>query len=319
MKFKYVNHDGGETISLIFTTGDLMPVTLSPTHKAWDKFKSILLSDNPEDLSEDEARSILVKNANVAQWVGKVSNDVSVTLYGVYFRGEPISGPIADTLSKMAREDASGDKVFAKALARFIEKADANPSIENSDQLYRWVINEGLTITPDGDFIGYKSVRDSGKTYPEDLQVPVGKHVYFSTYDGGAIVDGIDAPGYVPNFVGAVVEMPRDKVDPDGNVHCSVGLHVGTFKYAYNSYGGNVHNTLLIKVNPSDVVSVPRDYNFQKLRTCKYTVIGEGITSILDERLYIDEEFAPISDAGLSVDEEETIANIISRLKYASE
>ncbi|MDQ2739570.1 MAG: hypothetical protein M3Y35_13360, partial [Actinomycetota bacterium] len=49
------------------------------------------------------------------------------------------------------------------------------------------------------------------------------------------------------------------------------GLHVGTFEYAKN-FG---HKLLICSVNPRDVVSVPRDCGFQKLRTCRYTVLDE--------------------------------------------
>jgi hypothetical protein len=30
-----------------------------------------------------------------------------------------------------------------------------------------------------------------------------------------------------------------------------------------------------VKINPRDVVSVPRDCDFQKLRTCRYEVLAE--------------------------------------------
>ena len=318
MRYKYVNRDGEESISLIFTTGDLMPVTISPAHEAWFKFRDALLND-PDTLSEEEARSLLVKYDKAARWVGRVSDSVEVTIYGVKVDGKFLDGPIAETLTKMATEGSDDDLVYVKSLAKFIEKTEQNPSIENSDQLYRWIINEGLTITPDGDFIGYKAVNRTSQEVPFDLDTK-GHEVFWSSRDGGAVVNGLEVPGYVPNFVGAVVEMPRDKVDSDGNVHCSVGLHVGTFDYAYKTFGGSgsTSTTLLTKVNPADVVSVPNDYNFQKLRTCKYTVIREGVTSTHDERMYIDDEFAPISPLGISVDEEETIAKILERFRNVS-
>ena len=32
---------------------------------------------------------------------------------------------------------------------------------------------------------------------------------------------------------------------------------------------------MLVEINPADVVSIPTDCQFQKLRTCKYKVVGE--------------------------------------------
>jgi hypothetical protein len=32
---------------------------------------------------------------------------------------------------------------------------------------------------------------------------------------------------------------------------------------------------VIVKVNPADVVSVPKDCSYQKVRTCRYEVVGE--------------------------------------------
>jgi hypothetical protein len=40
-----------------------------------------------------------------------------------------------------------------------------------------------------------------------------------------------------------------------------------------NHFGGA--RTVIVKVNPRDVVSIPSDYNGAKGRTCRYEVIGE--------------------------------------------
>jgi hypothetical protein len=52
---------------------------------------------------------------------------------------------------------------------------------------------------------------------------------------------------------------------------CSVGLHVGTYDYASNF----TLNVLEVHVNPRDVVSVPTDSNWAKVRCCRYVVIKE--------------------------------------------
>lgn len=67
------------------------------------------------------------------------------------------------------------------------------------------------------------------------------------------------------------------------SVGCGHGLHVGAFDYA-KSYGGidldddeggNGNKLMICKVNPRDVVSVPTDSRFQKLRCCRYEVVSE--------------------------------------------
>ncbi len=49
---------------------------------------------------------------------------------------------------------------------------------------------------------------------------------------------------------------------------CSQSL-LSTWDYA-STFGPK---TLIVSVNPRDVVSVPKDCGYQKLRTCRYTVL----------------------------------------------
>jgi SepF-like predicted cell division protein (DUF552 family) len=86
------------------------------------------------------------------------------------------------------------------------------------------------------------------------------------------------------NSVGQTVEVPRASVNGNREKHCAAGLHVGAIDYA-SQYGNiDIKNTLnsvddgnnlvICKVNPMDVVSVPSDSKFQKLRCCKYEVVS---------------------------------------------
>jgi hypothetical protein len=68
--------------------------------------------------------------------------------------------------------------------------------------------------------------------------------------------------------------MPRNKVDDDKLVGCSYGFHAGTLEYASNFAGGN-DRLVLVEIDPADVVSIPVDCEFQKLRTCRYKVVQE--------------------------------------------
>lgn len=69
-----------------------------------------------------------------------------------------------------------------------------------------------------------------------------------------------------------VVSMPRERVTPSRHTTCSNGLHVGALPYM-NVIGGG--HTLLIRVCPEDVVAIPSDYNNQKMRCCRYEILGE--------------------------------------------
>ena len=83
------------------------------------------------------------------------------------------------------------------------------------------------------------------------------------------------------NTIDAVLEMPRNKVDDDKNVGCSYGFLAGTVEYAKDFLGGQGH-LMIVEINPADVVSIPTDCQFQKLRTCKYKVVGEYEIDLTD-------------------------------------
>jgi hypothetical protein len=74
------------------------------------------------------------------------------------------------------------------------------------------------------------------------------------------------------NSVGQVVEMERNTVDDDKDRTCSSGLHFCSQSYLAH-FGGE--RTVIVKINPRDVVSIPSDYNDAKGRACRYEVIGE--------------------------------------------
>jgi hypothetical protein len=77
--------------------------------------------------------------------------------------------------------------------------------------------------------------------------------------------------------------MDRDMVDADSSRTCSRGLHVASWGYVKG------HSTIVsVKVNPVDVVSIPYDYNGQKMRVCRYQVI-DTITGEYTEPRFNDE------------------------------
>jgi hypothetical protein len=119
--------------------------------------------------------------------------------------------------------------------------------------------------------VGYKGVKKQQAPTDPDLGYTNEVNEYLSIFTGNAIVDGERVSGHVPNKIGSLVEMPRNEVTFDPAVGCSYGLHVGTWDYANNFGRGGV---LEVHVNPRDVVSVPTDSSWAKMRVCRYRVVG---------------------------------------------
>ena len=202
--------------------------------QAWDTLPSLV--DIPTAISTYSEGNVVVNE------FGEVS-----------FDGQPLHNTLADRIGQFFREGLPYDP-----LVKFLENLMNNPSNRAVEELYTFLENEGMAITPDGCFVGYKAVR-------ADL-----KDIHSGTYD---------------NSPGTIHEMARNLVDDDARRSCSNGFHVGSQSYAA-SFGGEDARIMLVKVNPADAVSVPYDGG-RKLRACKYEVLCEvDKTTIIQEPLY---------------------------------
>lgn len=302
MLYSFTNYEGIESISLIFLGG--MPVAVGEEHPKFGKVNGLRLSGELREMSEEDVMEVLNEQKGT-KWTNKMTEGgAELTVYGLIDKqGNLIESDLSKKLAQALGEDPDNEERI-RAMVRFLIRAKENPSLPDSDKLYRWIFSEKLTLTPDGHFLGYKSVAKTPKSGGQEIKLPNGDRereeyaftmhdgdVFWSHFSGGGITNGVEFPGQVPQWVGSVVEMPRDKVDSRGHVECSVGLHVGTYGYASQFYDSEDRQLLLVKVDPRDVVSVP-DYDFTKLRACRYTVVGE-VDDILDTDLWVDEHFAP--------------------------
>lgn len=162
----------------------------------------------------------------------------------VTYEGEVVHGSI----SKRILEFMSKGLPF-QPLVTFLNNLMENPSMQSQKELYDFLEHEHLPITEDGHFLAYKAVRSDYKDK------------YRGVFD---------------NSVGKVVHMQRAKVDDNRSRGCSDGLHAGALNYVAG-YGSveSGDRIVIVKINPKDVVSVPSDCNCEKLRTCRYEVVGE--------------------------------------------
>lgn len=81
--------------------------------------------------------------------------------------------------------------------------------------------------------------------------------------------------GYTQTFnikIGEVVSMPREQCDTVQENTCSRGLHVAGKDWLSRNYFGDVG--MMVLVNPSDVVAVPPQDNYGKMRTAAYYPIS---------------------------------------------
>jgi hypothetical protein len=162
----------------------------------------------------------------------------------VRFDGEPVKTVIADRLLALIEQGLD-----VEPLARFMDRLMDNPLETARDELYLFLESGELPITPDGCFLAFKKVRGDYKD------------IYTGTMD---------------NSVGQVVSMDRASVDPNRHETCSAGLHFCSYNYLshYGARDGG-NRIVIVKVDPSDVVAIPSDYQNTKGRAWRYEVVGE--------------------------------------------
>ena len=168
------------------------------------------------------------------------AGNVSIRGETLYWKGEVLNTGLATRMIAMLQEGFPIEPMVA-----FMENLYANPSKRAVTELYGFLEKNQLPITPDGHFLAYKKVR----------------HNFLDVHSGT-----------MDNSPGTIVEMERNKVDDNKDQTCSTGLHFCGMSYL-SQFGGD--RTVIVKINPADVVSIPSDYNEAKGRACRYEVIGE--------------------------------------------
>ena len=156
------------------------------------------------------------------------------------FKDEPVPAEVYDHIKKVY--DGGEDPA---PYLRFWQRLQGNPSWRSVQQLWRFLqANNEVTIGVDGRIIAYKGVRVDYKDQHS---------------------------GKFDNRPGTRLEMARNKVSDDPEVACHYGFHVGSRNYAANGYA----KTMIVAVDPEDVVCIPKDASSQKMRCCSYVVLKE--------------------------------------------
>ena len=217
---------------------------------------TVVIDGKPHTISKSHVSySKVVDAIKAGEWdtVKNIIDPVKVVLnYGagnisiqgdqLFWKGEPFAGVLATRMIAMLEEGFS-----IEPMVLFMHNLLKNPSKRSVDELYGFLEKNNLPITPDGYFLAYKKVRND-----------------FLDIHSGTM---LNAPG-------TVVEMERYKVDDNKDQTCSTGLHFCGMSYL-SHFGSGGDRTVIVKIDPADVVSIPSDYNGAKGRACRYEVIGE--------------------------------------------
>jgi hypothetical protein len=257
------------------------PKAMDSSHPNFEKVKDLLTRSavtDTETLLEMMEPVREFKNA-ITKSDFYIENDtVLIDIEGHPFR---LDEALGEEVLRVYR--AAGDLT---ALTNFVKKLAQNPDKEVHQQLYDFIKVCGLALTLDGDFLAYKNVR-------EDFL-----DIYTGTMD---------------NSPGKVVEMPRFAVEKNPNRTCAPGLHFAA--WGYLKHYGSGQKTVIVKIDPADVVSIPSDYNNMKGRAYKYLILKEVeqpeelkdrpvfdyIGTTLEDEFWDDDFDEEVSDSDLDI------------------
>lgn len=238
MKIPYILTDRSLTIVL-----NDEPKTITSENPVWNDAITAIREGRFDDLPD-----LLDKSKAIARFShGKIEVRDGLVTYA----GEEIHNIVVDRILNFIKNGLPYEP-----LVKFLDKLMQNPSRRAVNELYKFLEHKKMPLTPDGDFLAYKSVRADFKDWYS------GEHDF---------------------SIGQVREMARNQVCDNADVGCSAGYHAGSEEYAKSFNGGG--NLVIVKINPADVVSVPTDCECQKLRASRLEVVAL-YRKALDKELY---------------------------------
>lgn len=238
MKIPYILTDRSLTIVL-----NDEPKTITSENPVWNDAITAIREGRFDDLTE-----ILDKSKAIARFShGKIEVRDGLVTYA----GEEIHNIVVDRILNFIKNGLPYEP-----LVKFLDKLMQNPSRRAVNELYKFLEHKKMPLTPDGDFLAYKSVQANFTDWYS------GQHDF---------------------SIGQIREMARNQVCDNADVGCSAGFHAGSEEYAKSFNGGG--NLVIVKINPADVVSVPTDCECQKLRASRLEVVAL-YRKALDKELY---------------------------------
>lgn len=214
-----------------------VPYVISNTHVNFDAIKDALRESNFEAISELSVVATAIEN-----YIGPNIVEINVEAGTIQYNGKLLHGVIVEHILKMM-----ADNFEVAPMILFLTKLYQNPSAQAIDQLYGWMVANGVTISENGNLVAWKRVKDNYTSFHDSVT----KHA-----------------------VGTYVELKRSLCTVDATITCAAGLHFCSYEYLehYNAGQGRI---LMLEIDPTDVVSIPSDYNNAKGRACKYYVSAE--------------------------------------------
>jgi len=225
---------------------------------------------------DDNAVEVFVRKftENLYYFGGRVYSKAGIMYINVNGVIKSVNPSMHTRISELA---AQGKEDDLEGILNMLDKLYKNPNVDAIEDMFRFLQHNSLPITREGNFVAYKLVRADYKD------------IYSGKFD---------------NSIGATPSMPREACEDDRTVTCSRGLHFCSKEYLPH-YGNMDSRIMVLEISPTDVVSIPVDYNNAKGRACTYKIVGE-----IPNGRFRDEAIAVVESSVVV-----KLGNLINRIK----
>ena len=277
--------------ALVFTCANGTPQQVGVDHRCYEEILELVENADPSVENYATIEELLTP-LNTIKRIAESEGDyfecndegeITCTIEGIPFQ---LPTDLSLTVLELYKAAKSLDP-----LLNFVRKLASNPRRETINEVWSFISECGMSLTPDGNFLAYKNVN----------------HDFTSVWDGKT-----------ENNPGTIVRMRRSDVQHNPDITCSHGLHFAA--WGYLSFYAPGRKTVLLSIDPADVVSIPSDYNNMKGRACKYLVVREveqpeelKKLALFDERIRSEhdevedvEVGCPVCDGVLTYDDDDT-------------
>lgn len=250
MEKKLIRIDN-KVIILLPETSDYIEYTLQDESE-FQKIQDANTRVELYQIIDKDTQSVVAMREQVLSLQERVKNSDELIWEGecVYLKNAPKVSLPKSLITKILDAEDADDTIKLETYKNFWTLMSLNPDERCRQNLFWYLDKFGMQLSRTGFFVGYRNV---------DVTEKAGIYTDHRTHT-------------MEIKIGKIVSMPREQCDCDQHHQCSSGLHLSNKEWLTEGYFGEVGLTCLC--NPADVVCVPYDSDYGKIRTCAYIPIA---------------------------------------------
>lgn len=233
-------------VTIVLDNGNVIENTVTD-----EMFHKIINAKNDDDIQAiliPEYKIILEKKEKTLSFIDKLKESKLLKLKNNLIYWKEVSGLSLpqDLAEAILEAELANNSLLLTTYRNFWTLMSLNTDEKCRNNLYWFLRAYDLKLAKCGFFVAYRNVDRTSE-----------KDIYTDHHSHSTRIK-----------IGEMVTIPRENCDCNSDIECSRGLHCASATWLKKNYFGTVGLACL--VNPADVVAVPHDSTYGKLRTCAY-------------------------------------------------